>query len=510
MGNHAPYRGVALALITIALSLATFMQVLDTSIANVSLPTIAGDLGVSPQQGTWVITSFAVSNAIMLPLTGWLSRRFGEVRLFVFATLLFALASWACGMSFTLPMLLTFRVIQGAVAGPMIPLSQTLLLSNYPPEKKGMALALWSMTVVVAPICGPIFGGWISDNIGWPWIFYINVPVGLIAAYVTWMMLKDRESERAKVPVDGIGLGLLIVGVGCLQVMLDKGNELDWFSSNEIVTLTVIATIALVFFIVWELTDKHPVVDLTLFAQRNFAIGTIAITLGYLLFFSNAVIYPLWLQRMVGYTSTWAGLAIAPIGILPIVLSPVVGRTINKVDARVYVSIGFLVFGVVAYWTSHFNLQWDFEQLAMPRFVQGIGVAFFFVPLTAILLSKLPPQRIAAAAGLSNFLRMLGAGFGTSLSVTFWDRRQALHYSQLTESVTPYSHTTTDALNHMQALGLNQHSALAYIAHDILNQAYTMSINDFYWISAIAFVVLMVIVWFARPPFISRGTGGAH
>ena len=262
--------GATLALGTIALSLATFMNVLDTSIANVSIPAIAGDLGVSPDQGTWVITSFGVANAISLPLTGWLTQRYGQVRLFIVSVLLFVLASLLCALAPTLGVLIAFRVLQGAVAGPMIPLSQSLLLSSYPKAKAGSALAIWGVTTLVAPVVGPLLGGWITDNIAWPWIFYINVPVGLAAAAVTWTIYRTRETATRKVPIDGIGLGLLVLWVGALQIMLDKGKDLDWFGSIEIVSLAVAALVGFALFIVWELTEAHPVVDLRLFARRNF------------------------------------------------------------------------------------------------------------------------------------------------------------------------------------------------------------------------------------------------
>src|SRR6267142_4311884 len=234
---HAPLKGSALVLGTIALSLATFMNVLDTSIANVSIPAMAGDLGVSPEQGTWVITSFAVANAISLPLTGWLTQRYGQVRLFITSIILFVLASLACGLAPSIELLILFRVIQGAVAGPMIPLSQTLLLASYPKEKAGTALAMWAITTLVAPVVGPLLGGWITDNIAWPWIFYINVPVGIAAVAVTWMIYRDRETPTAKVPVDTVGLALLVIWVGALQVLLDQGRDLDWFNSATIVAL---------------------------------------------------------------------------------------------------------------------------------------------------------------------------------------------------------------------------------------------------------------------------------
>ncbi len=510
MSQQVPIHGSALALLTVALSLATFMQVLDTSIANVSIPDISGDLAVSPDQGTWVITSFAVSNAIALPLSGWLAKRFGEVRLFVAATLLFTLASMFCGLSTNLPMLMVFRIIQGAVAGPMIPLSQSLLLANYPPEKKGLALSLWGMTVVVAPIFGPILGGYITDNLTWPWIFYINVPVGLLSTYFTWKLLSKRETERIRQPIDKTGLFLLIIGVGCLQVLLDKGNEMDWFGSTFIVILGIISVVSLTVFIIWELTAAHPVVDLSLFSVRNFSVGTTAISLGYMTFFSGVVVYPLWLQTQMGYTATWAGLSAAPIGILSVIMSPIVGKYMNRFDLRVLASFSFTVFALIAYWASTFNTQVGFWQLTMPRFFQGIGMATFFIPIMSILLSGLPANRIASASGLSNFMRILGGSFGTSLSVALWDRREAFHQSQLVEPVTVMDPVTQAALHTLHAAGFSQPVSLALLQQQVSKQSYMLAINDVFIASAWIFGGLMLFIWLAKPPFIASGAAAAE
>ena len=267
---HPPLEGAARIWGTVALSAATFMNVLDTSIANVSLPAIAGDLGVSPNQGTWVITSFAVANAIAVPLTGWLSQRFGQVRLFTASVVLFVIASWLCGLAPNMTTLIAFRILQGFVAGPMIPLSQSLLLSSYPKVLAGTAMAMWAMTTLVAPVLGPLLGGWITDNISWPWIFYINIPVGLLSATAAWMLYRKRETPTKQLPIDSVGLTLLVIWVGALQIMLDKGKELDWFHSAEVIALGVVALVGFAFFVAWELTEKHPVVDLTLFKRRNF------------------------------------------------------------------------------------------------------------------------------------------------------------------------------------------------------------------------------------------------
>jgi DHA2 family multidrug resistance protein len=494
-----PLRGPVLLLGTLALSLATFMNVLDTSIANVSLPAIAGDLGVSPSQGTWVITSFAVANAISVPLTGWLTQRFGAVRLFTASVLLFVLASWLCGFASSLELLIAFRVVQGLVAGPMIPLSQTLLLSSYPKEKAGTAMAMWSMTTLVAPVAGPLLGGWITDNVSWPWIFYINVPVGLGAAALTWRIYRKRETPTRKLPIDGVGLALLVLWIGAMQIALDKGKDLDWFHSGQIVALAVTAVVGFAFFLAWELTDRHPVVELRLFARRNFALGTLALSFAYGLFFGNVVLLPLWLQQYMGYTATAAGMALAPVGLLAIVLSPLVGRNLGRIDARVLVSVSFVVFAIVLQMRSHFTTQADFGTILVPTLVQGAAVAFFFVPLNAIVLSGLPPEQIAAAAGLSNFARITAGAVGTSITTTLWDDRAALHHAHLTEHLPRGGPLVDDALARLGAAGLTPEQGAAMLNRLIDQQAFTRAADDIFLASAWIFIVLIALVWLTRP-----------
>jgi len=498
-----PFVGWPLVLLTISLSLGIFMNVLDVSIANVAIPTIAGDLGISPDQGTWVITSFSVTTAICLPLTGWLSRRFGEVKLFVWSTALFTLFSLLCGLSSNITMLIIFRVMQGAVAGPMIPLSQSLLLSNYPDEKKGFATALWAMTAVVAPICGPIVGGWLTDNYAWPWIFYINVPVGIFCVIVTAIMLQGRDTPTVKSRIDIVGIVLLTIGVGSLQVILDQGHDLDWFNSTLIVTLSVISFVSLIFLVAWELTDDAPIIDLTLFKGRNFAIGVIALSLGFLIYFGNVIIFPLWLQTQMGYTPTWAGLAAAPVGLFPFLFSPVIGLIINRVDLRFLISFGFLAFAVSSFWSASFNTDVSYGQLVMPRLLQGVGIACFFTPLITIIISGLPGHRIASALGLSNFFRILGGSFGTSISVTLWDNREAVHHSQLVEQINDYSPQAVDTLQKLHAQGLSDLQSYQYLTRLVTNQAYMLSTNDLFWIVGCIFIGLMGIIWFTKPPFAS-------
>ena len=504
--HFKPLKGGALAMLTLVLSLATFMLVLDSTIANVAIPTIAGDLGASSSQGTWVITSFGVANAISIPITGWLAKRFGEVRLFLVSTLLFVLASWLCGISHSLEMLIVFRVLQGAVAGPIIPLSQSLLLNNYPPEKRGMALAFWSMTIVVAPICGPILGGWISDNIHWSWIFFINVPIGLAVVLISWKLLEGRESRISHQPVNTVGLILLALGIGALQLMLDQGRELDWFNSTEIVVLTIIAAVGLIALIIWELTDDNPVVDVSLFKSRNFTVGCVSTSLAFLVYSGTVVLIPLLLQQVYNYTATWAGLAAAPVGLLPILLAPIVGKFGNKIDMRILITVSFMVYALTFYWRAvTFEPEMTFMDVALPQFVQGLAVACFFMPLTTITLSGLPPEKMASASSLFNFLRTLAGSIGTSLTTFIWYNREAVHHTQLTEVINPYNPISQQFFQTMGSFGLSEEQTASYLARQITAQGFIIGANEIFLVSAITFISLVVLIWFAKPPF-----GGKH
>ena len=503
--HFKPLKGGALAMLTLVLSLATFMLVLDSTIANVAIPTIAGDLGASSSQGTWVITSFGVANAISIPITGWLAKRFGEVRLFLVSTLLFVLASWLCGISHSLEMLIVFRVLQGAVAGPIIPLSQSLLLNNYPPEKRGMALAFWSMTIVVAPICGPILGGWISDNIHWGWIFFINVPIGLAVVLISWKLLEGRESRISHQPVNTVGLILLALGVGALQLMLDQGRELDWFNSTEIVVLTIIAAVGLIALIIWELTDDNPVVDVSLFKSRNFTVGCVSTSLAFLVYSGTVVLIPLLLQQVYNYTATWAGLAAAPVGLLPILLAPIIGKFGNKIDMRILITVSFMVYALTFYWRAvTFEPEMTFMDVALPQFVQGLAVACFFMTLTTITLSGLPPEKMASASSLFNFLRTLAGSIGTSLTTFIWYNREAVHHTQLTEVINPYNPISQQFFQTMGSFGLSEEQTASYLARQITAQGFIIGANEIFLVSAITFISLVVLIWFAKPPFSSK------
>jgi DHA2 family multidrug resistance protein len=507
-----PLYGAERWLATISVSLATFMNVLDSSIANVSIPAIAGDLGVSPAQGTWVITSFAVANAISMPLTGWLAMRFGAVRVFITSTLLFVLASWLCGLAPTIEALVGFRVLQGLVAGPMIPLSQTLLLSVYPPALAGMATALFGMTVLVAPVVGPLLGGWVTEQFSWPWIFYINVPLGLGAMAVVWQLFRDRQTPPRRVPLDRIGLVLVVVWVGAMQLVLDQGKEQDWFASTEIVVLALVAAVGFVIFLVWELGEPHPVVDIRLFARRNFLVATLALSIAYGLIFGNIVLLPLWLQQYMGYTATWAGLAMAPVGLLAIVLSPWVGHNVSRIDPRKLTTVSFLGFAAILWMRAQFSTQADFATILWPTLLQGIAMAFFFIPLQALAYAGLPPSRMASATGLNNFVRITAGAVGTSVFTTLWESRASLHHAQLAKSVSEANPAAVQAIAQLQAAGYSREQALAQINRMVDQQAFTMAANDLFWLSSMLFVALVALLWTSgrRAGPAAAVEGGAH
>jgi DHA2 family multidrug resistance protein len=491
----APMSGLMLAVTSIALALGTFMQVLDGTIANVSIPTIAGNLGVSSSQGTWVITSFAVANGISVPLTGWLMGRYGVVKTFVASVLLFTIASFLCGISWSLTSLIGFRILQGLVSGPMIPGSQALLIMIFPPNKRGTALAIWSMTTLVAPICGPILGGYISDNWAWPWIFLINVPVGLLCAFLCWRGMASRETPTRKTPIDTTGFMLLLVWVGALQVMLDTGKEADWFNSPAIVVELLVAIVGFIAWVIWELNEKHPIVDLSLFKSKNFALGTLAFCLGYAVFFGSNLLQPLWLQTRMGYIATWAGLVAAPSGVVAVILTPFAARLMQKVDARWTASLSMAAFGLSFYMRSGFTPDVDFKALVWPMLVQGVAMSTFFISMVTISLNGVPPQQLPSASGLSNFSRITAGSFAASLATTIWDRSEALHQTRIAETMPANSPAWLQAVDHMQAVGMTHAQAVGAATSQVVNQAYLLATLDFFRASAWLTVLLIPCIW---------------
>lgn len=508
--SFGEFRPASLPLATLGLSLATFMQVLDLTIANVSLPTIAGNLGASQDQSVWVITSFTVANAIALPLTGFLARTFGEVKTFVWATLLFTLFSLLCGLSTSLGMLVVFRAIQGAMAGPMYPLTQSLLVSIYPAAKRGMALAILAMVTVVAPIAGPVLGGWITGDYSWEWIFFINIPIGIFAALVVATQLRGRPEDIDKPRIDWIGLITLILGVGSLQILLDKGNQLDWFQSNTIVMLAIVSAISLTVFLIWELTDDQPVVNLRLFRHRNFSAGTLALVLAYAAFFSINLLVPLWLQNTLDYTPVWAGLATAPIGVLPVLLTFWIGKYGTRFDLRWLAAFSFVVMGVTCFMRGDFTTDVDFYHVAMVQLIQGLGIALFFMPILTILLSDLSGREVADGSGTATFLRSLAGSFAASITTYLWTRGGVVNHANLVDRVSAYN---SEVRNAVAASGGHLQQYAAGINRVITQQATQISFNRLFDGLGFIFIALVAVVWLAKPPFIARrgpAAGGGH
>jgi MFS transporter, DHA2 family, multidrug resistance protein len=496
-----PLHGTELALAALGVSLATFMQVLDTTIANVCVPTIAGSLGMSSQQGVWVITSFGVSSAISMPLTGRLAERFGQVRLFTYVMTLFVIASFLCGIAPNMQLLVAARVLHGAVAGPLMPLSQSLILAIYPQEKRGHALALWSTIAVVAPIVGPILGGLISDNASWPWIFFINIPVGAVALILVYTTLHGMESERRRPPLDLIGLLLLAGWVGALQVFLDLGTDENWFDSNLIIALALCASIGFLFFLIWEFGEAHPIVDLSLFRNRNFVVGVIGGGLMYGTFFGSTVLLPLVLQTQLGYTATWAGLVLAPVGILPVLTARIVGRNMQRWDPRVMITGSLITIAIVMWMRDRFTTGVDLGTLILPQFVLGLGIVLMSTPMNALTLSWVPSEQTAGALGVSMFTRVAMGSFGASLFTSLWQHREAIHHTRLAEAVTTFSPVTQQAVQTLTDQGLTLQQAYAYLEAALTQQSFMMAADDVFWIAGWFALLLVFVYWFARPPF---------
>ncbi|HEY2710477.1 MAG TPA: DHA2 family efflux MFS transporter permease subunit [Caulobacteraceae bacterium] len=497
-GAPAPLTGMTLAIVSLGLALGTFMQVLDSTIANVSLPTISGNLGVSTDQGTWVITLFAMANGVSVPLTGWLMGRYGVVKTFVASVAAFTAASFLCGIAWDLPSLLAFRVLQGAVSGPMIPGSQALLISIFPTWRRGFALAIWSMTTLVAPICGPILGGWISDNMSWRWIFFINVPVGIFCAIICFRGLISRETPTFRRSIDTTGFFLLVVWVGALQVALDRGADEDWFSSPLVLSLAIIAAIGFVSWLIWELTEPFPIVDLSLFKSRNFAFGTLVFCLVYAVFFGGNVLQPLWLQTRLGYIATWAGLVAAPSGVVAVVLTPLFARYASSVDARITATLALVAFGISFLMRAAFPPDASFGVLVMPMLVQGVAMSTFFVSMITIQLKDVPGPQTPSASGLSNFVRITGGGFAASLTTAFWDRRERLHQTQLADAQTSHLDAWNQAFASLHRVGLSAQQQVGALVNQVENQASTIAALDLFWLFGILSMVMVPLIWITR------------
>lgn len=505
-GPQAPLQGSQLLLAGLVLASANFIAVLDTTIANVSVPTIAGNLGATSSQGTYVITSYAVAEAITVPLTGWLARRFGTVRVFAASMLLFGLFSALCGLAQSLGMLVLFRVFQGLAGGPLMPLSQTLLLKIFPKEKAAAATGLWAMTTLIAPIMGPILGGVICDNASWPYIFYINVPVALLCALAGWRLLRRYETARDAARIDGVGLALLVVWVGAFQLMLDEGKDLDWFASPKIVALGLVALIGFVAFLIWERDTPNPVVDLNVFRHRGFSASVLTISLAFGAFFGATVLTPLWLQGTMGYTATKAGLVTALSGILAVLSAPLAAQLSTRVDPRRLVFLGVGWLGAVTLYRSFASPDMGFWEIGLPLLAMGVGLPFFFVPLSALALSSVEEAETASAAGLMNFCRTVSGAFATSLVNTSWEDRSTLAHAELAGLTDRFG----GLAEQLRQSGFTPEQVLAQINQMVSSQSVTLATNQVFWVSGCAFALAAAAVWLAPRPSRVADTSGVH
>lgn len=476
------------------LAIANFIVVLDMTIANVSVPHIAGGLAVSSIEGTYVITSYAVAEAITVPLTGWLASRFGTVRVFTWCMFLFGLFSAMCALAGNLGFLVTGRVLQGLSGGPLMPLSQTLLLRIFPKDKQAAAIGIWGTTTLVAPILGPIVGGYLCDNWGWPFIFYINIPIAMICSLMAFGILKKFETLMQKNKIDFVGLILLVIWVAALQIMLDEGKNYDWFASSFIITLLIIAIIGFAAFMIWEFTELQPIVNLRVFRHRGFAVSVLTISLAFGAFFGSVVLTPLWLQSYMGYTATWSGFTTAAIGILAVLMAPLAANLSTKVDSRLLVFGGVMWMAALIFVRSFCTTDMTYSQIAFPILIQGIGMPFFFLPLTGLALSSVEANETASAAGLMNFLRTISGAFATSIVTTTWENKTAYYRVELVNNL---------PLEHANLLP----PALDQLVQE---QGVMLATNYIFLMSSILIGVAALIVWLAPRPTRTADISGAH
>jgi len=514
--------GVNPWLVAVAVMLGTFMEVLDTTIINVALPHIAGHLSAGVDESTWVLTSYLVSNAIVLPIAGWLAQRFGRKRFFMACVAFFTLSSMACGTAPNLAALIVWRVVQGFSGGALQPLSQAILLESFPRRQHGMAMAVFGLGVVIAPIIGPTLGGWLTDNYSWRWCFYINLPVGILGLVLIQLLVFDPPYLRQarKQPVDYTGLGLLAVGLGALQIVLDKGEREDWFESAWLTRIALVSAVSLVLLVIWELRVAHPVVDLRALRDRNLALGTV-IMFGFgAALYGSTVLYPIFLQNLMGYTALWSGWALSPGGIATLVFMPICGRLTALADVRRLVAIGVTVCALSMILMSRFNLQADFATVAVPRVVMGIGLAFTFVPLTAATFAFVPREVMGNATGLFNLMRNIGGGVGIATVTTLLARRAQYHQSVLTAHITTYDPHVYGVMQYLDQLlrttiaprvpttGSPPAAALLYA--EVQRQATMNAVIDCFWVLALVLFVLLAGALLLRKPAHTSGPVAVH
>ncbi len=509
-------------IITIAVMAGTFMEIIDTTVVNVALPHMAGSLSAGVDEATWVLTAYLVSNAVVLPITGWLSALFGRKRFLMICLALFTIASMLCGSAPNLESLIVFRIFQGIGGGALQPISQAILLESFPVQERGMAMAVWGIGVIFAPIVGPLLGGWITDNLSWRWAFYINLPIGILSLIMTALFIFDPDyiKKQKAGSIDYIGLGFLVVGLGCLQVVLDKGEREDWFSSAFIVRLAIMSITALILLIYWELKTRHPVVDLRLFKERNYAAGvTIFFFFGFVLY-GSIMLLPLYLQTLMGYDATLAGWALAFGGIGSLMILPIVGRLTQIIDGRWLVGAGLLINALAVYMMSNYNTQVDFFTAWFPRFIQGFGLGTTFVSLTTLTMSRISQEKMGNATGIFNLMRNLGGSFGIATATTLLYRRAQFHQTRLVEHLTPldipfqvWQHRIAELLPGIPPnwQWWQYKEPLAALYQSVHHQAQMLAFCDDYWFFTIVFLSLLPLVFLMRrAPQAAEGPDMGH
>jgi MFS transporter, DHA2 family, multidrug resistance protein len=508
-------------LIAVVVAMAAFMEVLDTSIANVALPYIAGNLGASNDQSTWVLTSYLVSNAIILPMTGWLAGAVGRKRFFMICLTVFTVSSLLCGFAPSLPFLLLFRVLQGAGGGGLQPMAQAILADTFPPEKRGLAFALYGITAVTAPTIGPTLGGWITFNYSWRWIFFINIPVGIL----TWLLVRRfvedppylQRQRGAGVKLDYVGIALLATGVGALQVLLDKGQEDDWFGSQFITTLIVVSAVCLVSLVIWEWFQKAPIIDVRMFKNFNFAFSSLMMFMLGIMLFSSLVMMPLFLQTLLGYTSQVAGLALSAGGVVLLIEMPIMGQLTTKVQARRLIAFGWLALSIAMYYsTQRIDLQISFSAATWLRIAQVIGLGFLFVPITLVAYIGIAPEKNNSVAGIINFMRNMGSSVGTSIVTTLIARRSQLHQFRLIEKTRVdnpnFANSVQNLTRHFANGGLSTHeaqaTAYAQIYQALQAQAASLAYIDTFEVLSVGAGIMFFLSFLLKKN--DPGGGGAH
>jgi DHA2 family multidrug resistance protein len=485
-----PLTGVKLVLFTMSAALSLFIVVLDLTIANVSVPTIAAGMGASPREGTWVITSYAVADAVTVLLSGWLAARFGTIRVLIFSIMWFCGTSIMCGLSTSLDMLVIFRILQGIAGGPMVPISQTLILTSFPKERAQYGIAIWTAMSVLGPILGPVIGGYICDNYPWRWIFFINIPVCIFAAVSLWRLTRDRIETTQKRPIDYVGMLLMATAVGALQFMLDRGHDLDWFSSPMIVGLAILSGVAFIAFLMWELTDEHPFIDLGIFRTRTFTLTMLVFVFVMGPFFGAVIIMPLWLQTNMNYTPTWSGISSSPGGMTMILVSPLVAWLSSRVDKRALVTFGLMAMANAYFWRGHFNSGVTNQLILLTQAGIGMGLAFVMAPLTTMAIAAVKPHQMANVNGLISFLRTLSVAIATSVFVTYWQNAAIFGRAGIADRI------EGNATHSFDATGMPHDQAVRLLDGMVQGQSVMLATNQTYITFAVVTLIGIAFIWF--------------